>query len=451
MKKIILIVSLLILVLQHIPVAYAQQSDCRFKKEIRTKGTDSGCTEVWVRGTDPTSGEFYGCPLVSNGNELFDELNEVVSKRDCTSKINQTVSPVTPAAKPAGVGAPVPQAPVPVTPPVTPPETPAVIPEAETAIRNYCNSKLNSANARDKCFTVIKACVAFNSLTTCLTAYDPEKVSFGEETQQPQAPSQNGETPSVSEAIQPTPAAEEEIVRTVTEVWLQTGDGEDKLYSGGRILNIRFPVNKLLPDVNELRVKIVYDKPDKDGSREQFKFFKVKRAASQQAPQTTTNNEPKYDESCWQTERNECLGCGISRTVEKYTCKGTQWTDRFRTKPGTEGQKDADCVNYQPADLTFLRNECTGCVNGQGKARRVDQCPNGLTTITQLDVDDNGCNDRCEPERVIPCDKEDLAFYCEGDEVAVYKYRDESCRIQFKTVPCKNIGQVCKLGDCVNE
>lgn len=302
-----------------------------------------------------------------------------------------------------------------------------------------------------------------------------------------------------------TPVVEEEIDRTVTEVWLQTADGEDRLKMQGGI--IRFPVNKIDPEINEIRVKIVFDKPDKDGKKELARFFKVKRVSAQQLAiscnpdgeidlsswiaqgldcssddpasrgekwmcqgkvkyaygekcpsidtgsvdkqlaqdQTIVPAGPVYNESCWEVERNECTGCGISRTVERYTCDGP-WFNQTRTKVGTEGQKEANCVNYEPASLSLVRNECTGC----NKARRVEQCPNGLTTITKEDVYDEGCADRCQPEEGSSCEIEDLAYYCEGDNIAVYKYKDNACQIQFSGVSCKDRGQICCKGDCIS-
>lgn len=297
-------------------------------------------------------------------------------------------------------------------------------------------------------------------------------------------------TPGFSQVkvAEPTIAAD----RTPTQAFLQSATGEIELpISGG---SVSFPT----PDKeNIIRLKVLFDKVDHKGSNELFLTFKVVKpspskqvvtcspsdpevnpytwtsegmdcsssdpatrgekwscqgqirfAYGEKCPpieKTVVSTEPKLNEGCWQFERNECTGCGISRSVERYTCEGP-WFNQLRVKPGTDGQQDNLCITSQPT--SFFRYECTGCK----EARRVEQYCNEDTFIAQENIPGiEECADRCVEQTKTSCEIEDLAYYCERDNIAVYKFRDTACQIQFSTVDCKNRGQICREGDCVNE
>lgn len=424
MKKYFLFLFILIICLFSLTPksTYSQAPDkCDYKEKKGkvVKENDQTCTDISARGVDKTGNDFK-CEFLEHGQPRY-KFARTVCVTDTSEAAVRINLPDQPAA--------------PAPPVIQPQKIVAVLSETEIEIKRYCLNKLLSLSpdTQTPCFNRIMDCVKANGLTTCLTAYDTA----------------NPAGVTLSAAPEGEPATEEEIVSTPTEVWLQTADGEDRLNIQGG--SIRFPVNKIDPDINEIRVKIVFDKPDQNGDTIQYKFFKVKRTASQQAappvaPETPVTAVDEYIESCWELDRNECVpGCGRSRTVERYTCEGVHLNE-FRTKPGTEGQDDELCVANQPT--TFLRYECTGCK----EARRVDQYCNGKDFIAQEDIEGiEECADRCPPLPTAPCEKEDLAYYCEGDENAVYKYRDVDCQIQFTTVECRKSGQVCNLGDCVDE
>lgn len=297
-------------------------------------------------------------------------------------------------------------------------------------------------------------------------------------------------TESVPAAQGGVEVAPEELKRTAIEIYLQTADGEAKLPIEGD--TIRFPTPK---DENVIRVKVVFDKADKKGSREFYRTFKVRRRTSQTAAScnpnraidpatwqnegmdclssdlaqrgqkwscqgvykfaygencpaletTAISHEPAYNEGCWEFMEDQCTGCGISRSVERYTCDGP-FVNQTRIKPGSEGQKNDLCLTY--ISPTFFRYECTGC----REARRVEKYCNGQIFIAQTGIEGiEECADRCQEEIRTSCEIEDLAYYCERDNVAVYKYKDNSCQIQFSTVECEDRGQVCHEGDCVDE
>lgn len=337
--------------------------------------------------------------------------------------------------------------------------------DIETAVSSLCQNLLSGIGINlDKHLSLCKQ-KALDTTNGCLTASDLnglidciQKVTKKTVDELTPGFTQTATASQLSQEEAVAVLTELETTRTPKEVYLQSADGEKPLSIEGDVIS--FPVNKLDPELNVIQVKIVFDKPDKNGINEITRTFKVKRVQSvkqassettvtdnQPAQEQISSKNPSYDETCWEMERNECTGCGISQTVERYACEGTPWFNQLRTKPGTEGQKDADCALYEPASLTFLRNECTGCK----KARRVKGCPNEVTAVTQTDIDDDGCADRCQEETRTSCETEDLAFYCEGDNVAVYKYRDNSCQIQFSTVKCRKRGQICRDGDCIDE
>lgn len=297
------------------------------------------------------------------------------------------------------------------------------------------------------------------------------------------------------------PAVVTPPVRNIIGVYLQLPGGEVELLANNGQVDLQVPVGK-----TEMNIKIVYDIPDQYGSNTHIKPFTVIFEPPQAPPaQTSTSCTPReyhrecvkasecrysveqcradgsgFDdlgteenckiaseevpggcntkqpeapppapvpegpsESCWRLDHNECLGCNISRSVE--ICNG-----ETRVKPGTEnGITDNDCLTYIPP--THVRNQCTFC----NKAQVINAYCTGQEYVAEEDVDDYGCADRCgdQPEPGQTCDPNDpnyLAYYCQGDQIAVYKHLNEACEIKFDTVDCKDRGQVCSLGDCVD-
>lgn len=297
------------------------------------------------------------------------------------------------------------------------------------------------------------------------------------------------------------PAVVTPPVRNIIAVYLQLPAGEVELLANNGQVDLQVPVG-----ITNMNIKIVYDQPDQYGSNTHVKPFTIIYAPPQVPPaQTSTNCTPReyrrkcveasqcrysveqcradgsgFDdlgtednckiaseevpggcntkqpeapppapipegpsESCWQFDHDECLGCNISRSVE--ICNG-----ETRVKPGTEnGITNNACLTYiQP---THVRNECIYC----NHARVINAYCTGQEYVAEEDVYDSGCSDRCldQPEPGQTCDPNDpnyLAYYCQGDEIAVYKHLNEACEIKFDTVDCKDRGQVCSLGDCVD-
>lgn len=177
-------------------------------------------------------------------------------------------------------------------------------------------------------------------------------------------------------------------------------------------------------------------------------------------------------QSCeWKSSHNECTGCNLARSVEKYVCNGNGTGE---TRISGENVPDQGCASWcesgggSPAENTceskFLRNECTSC----GLARRVEVDCHGDTSVTRENVQDSGCEnaDWCQSpsggrpqdegntDQVVANTKTDsqcksenggTIYYCDLNECIAKEYVADgnSCTENFSKVDANNCPNKC--------